>query len=56
MGTSEYTTRYYEDGRLTRMSFWRAARRRMWLVFPVLAVTDHDQPAPPEDGEQWPWP
>lgn len=38
---------YRSGGRLTLMSFWRNARRRKWLLFKVLVVTDWM----PEDGE-----
>jgi hypothetical protein len=54
MGTSEYTTRYYGDGRLTLMSFWRAAKRRRWFIFPVLRVTDYNQPAQEAGDQSWP--
>lgn len=49
---SEYSTRYDDHGRLTLMPFWRAARRRKWLVFKVLTVTDYSQ----VPTEEHPWP
>ena len=49
---SEFSTRYYDNGRLTLMPFWRAARRRRW-GFRVLAVSDLLPPVPPEE---LPWP
>ncbi len=36
---------------LTRMHFWKAARRRKWFIFKVLVVTDYYEPR-----EQQPWP
>lgn len=48
--TSEYRTRYRDDGRLTLMTFWHCARRRRWLIFRVLRVTDY---LPPEEQQPW---
>ncbi len=41
---SEFSTRYYDNGRLTLMPFWLAARRRRSDLLP---------PVPPEEQ---PWP
>jgi hypothetical protein len=48
---SEYRTRYYDHGPLTLMAFWRAARRRRWLIFRVLRVTDYG--LPPAGDDEW---